>query len=115
MSQLMPVLGCPIRREIICHLVFGPAGVGALASAMELDASHISHELGCLYDAGVVEFKRKGKSRVYRLARCVIARIEDDMLHLSVCGSAGERLLVASRTPASFSRRAALPQYRQGG
>ena len=60
-------LGDPVRRALVTRLARGEATVGQLAEPFALTPQAISHHLGVLRRAGLVEQRREGTSRPCRL------------------------------------------------
>lgn len=80
-AELLRVLGNPQRLLILCHLVEGEVGVGALRGRLDLSQSALSQHLAVLREAGVVEARRDGLQVFYSLAegpaREVMATLHD--------------------------------------
>ena len=60
-------LGDPQRRAILAILGDGPRAVGQLADALPVSRPAVSFHLRLLKEAGLVEEKRSGTRRIYRL------------------------------------------------
>ena len=67
--KMMRVLGDATRLRIIRALLEQGCCVGELAKRLNLGQARISHSLGILRAAGVVEGVRRGKSVVYEVNR----------------------------------------------
>ena len=67
MADLIGVLAEPNRRRLLELLSSGEKSVIELASRFGVTRSAISQHLGVLADAGLVEARRQGRFRYYRL------------------------------------------------
>lgn len=60
----------PTRRRLLEHLVSGPSGAGDLARRLDLPRVNVSHHLGVLAEAGLVELRgRRAAVRAEALTR----------------------------------------------
>ena len=66
-AAAMKVLADPNRIRIIRALVGGPRRVGQVAVAACLPPHRVSHHLGRMRLAGLVETRREGRFVVYRI------------------------------------------------
>jgi DNA-binding transcriptional ArsR family regulator len=66
-SGTFQVLSDPTRLRIIHELLSGPKSVGTLATACDVSASAVSHQLQRLRDLRLVAFTRKGTTLSYEL------------------------------------------------
>src|SRR6266540_6811248 len=66
-SGTFQVLSDPTRLRIIHELLSGPKSVGALATACDVTASAVSHQLQRLRDLRLVSFTRTGSTLFYEL------------------------------------------------
>jgi len=64
-SGTFQVLADPTRLRIIHQLLSGAKSVGALASACDVSASAVSHQLQRLRDLRLVSFTREGRTLFY--------------------------------------------------
>lgn len=84
-AALLRSLGNEQRLLVLCHLVEGELGVGALLSRIALSQSALSQHLGVLREAGLVQTRREGQQVFYSLvpgpAQQVMAT-----LHAIYCG-----------------------------
>lgn len=80
-SVLLKTIGNPQRLMILCHLVEGELGVGALHERLSLSQSALSQHLAVLREAGVVGTRREGVQVFYSLepgpAQRVMATLHD--------------------------------------
>lgn len=67
-AGLLRLLANEKRLLVLCHLVEGEQGVGALADAVGLSPSALSQHLALLRDSGVVATRRESQAIFYRLA-----------------------------------------------
>ena len=68
-AELLKALGEPLRLRIIDELRHGPRNVSELSDRLESEVVTVSHHLGILRHAGLVERQRQGRFILYRLAR----------------------------------------------
>jgi len=66
-SGTFQVLSDPTRLRIIHELLSGPKSVGVLATACDVSASAVSHQLQRLRDLRLVAFTRRGSTLFYEL------------------------------------------------
>ena len=68
-AKLLQALGNERRLMVLCRLVeWGEGNVGSLAKAAGLSQSATSQHLAKMRDEGIVEFRREGQTRWYRIA-----------------------------------------------
>lgn len=65
-ARMFAALGEPTRLKIATHLLTGPQHVGALAELVGEPMVNISHHLGVMRQAGVLEDEKHGRQVVYR-------------------------------------------------
>lgn len=85
-SALLKTLGNPQRLMILCHLVEGELGVGALHERLALSQSALSQHLAMLREAGVVTTRREGVQVFYALQPGPAQRVMAT-LHGIYCGA----------------------------
>jgi DNA-binding transcriptional ArsR family regulator len=66
-AEAMQALSTPSRVRLLARLCDGPSSVGALASAVGLEQSLVSHQLRLLRHLGLVRRVRDGRLAVYEL------------------------------------------------
>ena len=67
-AKLLQALGNERRLMVLCRLVeWGEGNVGSLAEAARLSQSATSQHLAKMRDEGIVEFRREGQTRWYRI------------------------------------------------
>jgi DNA-binding transcriptional ArsR family regulator len=66
-AEAMQVLSAPSRLRLLARLHAGPASVGDLAEAVEMEASAVSHQLRLLRHLGLVAGRRDGRQVIYEL------------------------------------------------
>jgi DNA-binding transcriptional ArsR family regulator len=67
-AALLRLLGNEKRLLVLCHLVEGEQGVGALAEAVGLSQSALSQHLALLRESSLVATRREAQAVFYRLA-----------------------------------------------
>lgn len=83
-AGLLRLLGNDKRLLVLCHLVDGEMGVGALADAVGLSPSALSQHLSLLRDSGLVATRRQAQAVFYRLADPKAAEVLG-LLHRLYC------------------------------
>lgn len=87
-AERMQMLSTPSRVQILGRLKEGPCSVGALAEAVGMEASAVSHQLRSLRQLGLVIGERRGKQVVYGLHDSHVAELLDQVIfhvqHLSL-------------------------------
>jgi len=73
-AEKLRALGDPIRIKIIDSLRVCPMNVSELADCLELEVVTVSHHLGVLRHADLVERKKEGRFVVYSLHEEVFRR-----------------------------------------
>ena len=81
-AGIMKVLSESPRLLIIRTLIPGPCHVAAIAEQTHLTPARVSHHLGRMRLAGVVECSREGQTIVYRIAPSIAM---PDGLDLGCC------------------------------
>jgi DNA-binding transcriptional ArsR family regulator len=66
----------PTRRELLDLLRQGERTAGELAEPFDVTRSRISQHLGVLLDAGLVERRKDGRRRMYRLRAEPLEEVE---------------------------------------
>lgn len=66
-AETMQALATPSRLKILGRLTQGPCGVNALAEAVEMRGSAVSHQLRILRHLGLVVGRRDGRQIIYDL------------------------------------------------
>lgn len=88
-AERLKALSEPCRLRIVSSLRNGPKNVGELASELDSSVVTVSHHLGILRAAGLVERDRDGRFIVYRLPVEVFQRPSNanslDYLDLGCC------------------------------
>jgi DNA-binding transcriptional ArsR family regulator len=57
----------PRRREILNYLVLRERPVGEIVAALGMEQPSVSKHLGVLLDVGLVNVRREGRQRMYRV------------------------------------------------
>jgi ArsR family transcriptional regulator len=88
-ARLLRALADPERLRIINCLRDGPRNVGEIAACVGDQVVNVSHHLGVLRHAGVVQDEKQGRFVVYRLHPDVFRPADDapggDHLDLGCC------------------------------
>jgi ArsR family transcriptional regulator len=88
-SRRLKALADPERLRIVQCLRYGEMSVGDIALALEAELANVSHHLGVLRHAGLVEDRRDGKYILYSLHASVFqpgaGRKPSAMLDLGCC------------------------------
>ena len=79
-AERMQVLATPSRVQILGHLKGGPCSVGALAQAVGMESSAVSHQLRSLRHLGLVIGERRGKQIFYALHDPHVAELLDQAI-----------------------------------
>jgi len=66
-AETMQALSTPSRLKILGRLAQGPCGVNALAEAVEMRGSAVSHQLRILRHLGLIVGRRDGRQVIYGL------------------------------------------------
>jgi ArsR family transcriptional regulator, nickel/cobalt-responsive transcriptional repressor len=66
-AETMQALATPSRLRILARLYDGPASVGEISEAVEMDGSAVSHQLRILRHLGLVVGEREGRRVNYSL------------------------------------------------
>lgn len=82
-AELLGALAAPERLQIVRILRGGPKTVSELAELVGSAVVNVSHHLGVLRHAGLVQNERKGRCIVYSLSPEV--RQQDEHLNLGCC------------------------------
>lgn len=75
------MLASPSRLQILGWLKHGPCSVGALADAIGMEASAVSHQLRSLRQLGLVVGERRGKQVFYGLHDSHVAELLDQAIY----------------------------------
>jgi DNA-binding transcriptional ArsR family regulator len=79
-AERMQMLASPSRVLILGRLKDGPTSVGALADAVGMEASAVSHQLRSLRHLGLVVGERRGKQVFYALHDAHVAELLDQAI-----------------------------------
>jgi DNA-binding transcriptional ArsR family regulator len=66
-AEMLRALADPVRLRIIDALRAAPKCVSELSETLDLEVVTVSHHLGILHSAGILEREKKGRFKVYRL------------------------------------------------
>lgn len=99
-AETMQALATPSRVRILGRLRDGPANVNALAAAVGMEPSAVSHQLRLLRHLGFVTGRREGRQVVYDLYDDHVAHLLDEAIsHVEHV-----QLGLAGRTAAGLAR-----------
>jgi DNA-binding transcriptional ArsR family regulator len=79
-AERMQMLASPSRVLILGRLKQGPCSVGALADAVGMESSAVSHQLRALRHLGLVVGERRGKQVFYALHDSHVAELLDQAI-----------------------------------
>lgn len=82
-ATTLQALATPSRLLILTELRQGPRQVGALAEAVGMEQSAVSHQLRLLRNLGLVTGARSGRSIVYSLYDNHVAQLLDEAVYHS--------------------------------
>jgi DNA-binding transcriptional ArsR family regulator len=80
-AERMQMLASPSRLQILGWLKHGPCSVGALAKAIGMESSAVSHQLRSLRHLGLVVGERRGKQVIYDLHDTHVAELLDQAIY----------------------------------
>ena len=80
MSEILKALSEPTRREILRILRSDDLPAGEIASKFDASWPTISHHLGVLKDANLVQVERRGQSLIYSLNATVLQEVLAELL-----------------------------------
>ena len=99
-SEHMQMLATPSRVQILGCLKAGPRSVGALADAVGMEASAVSHQLRSLRQLGLVVGERRGKQVIYGLHDSHVAELLDQaVFHVQHLTQGAPEPLDSTSTP----------------
>jgi DNA-binding transcriptional ArsR family regulator len=81
-AQQLRALADPLRLQLVYILFHGAQDVTQLCQAVALETASVSHHLGVLIDAGIVQRLRESRKIVYSL-NPVVAEIRPQVLKLA--------------------------------
>ena len=87
-AEKLRALSEPIRLRIVDCLRSGPKNVGEIGVSVEAEVVTVSHHLGILKNAGIVERQKQGRFVIYRLAEGIMQPARPDApdhLNLGCC------------------------------
>ncbi len=84
-AELLGALAAPERLQIVGTLRDGPKSVSELAELLGAAVVNVSHHLGVLRHAGLVQNERRGRYIVYSLAPEVLQQGAAEHLNLGCC------------------------------
>ncbi|SFH55960.1 ArsR/SmtB family transcription factor [Planctomicrobium piriforme] len=87
-AEKLRALGDPTRLKIIDVLREGERSVGDISDVLQQDIVLVSHHLGVLHQAGILDRKKQGRFVFYRLKEGLLSKPEKsdtDHLDLGCC------------------------------
>lgn len=88
-AEMLKALGEPMRLRIVDVLRNGPRNVGELSDELGAEVVTVSHHLGVLFHAGLVDREKQGRFVIYRLREGVLkadpAATDCEQLDLGCC------------------------------
>lgn len=100
-AESIQALAAPSRLRILARLHTGPASVNAIAAAIGMESSAVSHQLRLLRHLGLVTGRRDGRQVVYELYDDHVADLLEQVVshveHVRL-GVAGRRQTAESAT-----------------
>jgi ArsR family transcriptional regulator, arsenate/arsenite/antimonite-responsive transcriptional repressor len=85
-DDMIRALGDPTRRSILRALRAGDLTAGEIASQFPITGASVSHHLGVLRSAGLVQSERNGRSIVYSLDGAVFGECMQELTSLLEAG-----------------------------
>ncbi|GJM24453.1 MAG: transcriptional regulator [Phycisphaerae bacterium] len=76
-SDVYNAIAEPQRRAILDYLAAGEYPVNSVVEALEMDQPSVSKHLGLLKEVGLVEVRRAGRQRLYRMNGAGIQTVHD--------------------------------------
>jgi len=102
-AGMLAAVGEPTRMLILFRLARGPHHVGALAGAIGTPMVNMSHHLGVMRQAGLLDDEKDGRRVVYRF-RPEISVPGDDPAVLATLAFGGYRLVIMKENAAAGVR-----------
>ena len=93
LAEISAVISGSVRLEILKSLIMASRGVTQLADDLELEISHVSHNLRVLKANGLVDVKRRKRSKVYYLTERVRGSPNGQFIELDIRLPSGESAL----------------------
>jgi len=66
-AGMLAAVGEPTRMQVLRHLARGPRNVGQLAAAVGIPMVNMSHHLGVMRTAGLLDHEKDGRRVIYSL------------------------------------------------
>jgi len=103
-ARMFAALGEPTRLQVASLLLAGPLNVGELAKLVDIPMVNMSHHLGVMRQAGLLEDEKQGRRVVYRFREGVLTPGDGDgVLGTLVFGPF--RVVVVARPTAPKAKR----------
>ncbi len=78
-------LSNPLRIKIVSSLEKKPKSVTQLSKEIKIEQSKVSHALKGLKECRIVQFKQKGKQRIYSLTETIVPILKLISCHSKEC------------------------------
>jgi DNA-binding transcriptional ArsR family regulator len=82
LSKTLQALSDPTRREIMRMLNNGDLSAGDIASKFNISMPSVSHHLGVLKNAEIVQARRQGQSIIYSMNATVVQEFLQELMDL---------------------------------
>ncbi len=89
MDETIRALADPTRREILKALRSGDLTAGEIGERFPITAASVSHHLGVLKDAKLVQVERDGRNMVYSLNTTVFQDFVEELMEFFGVGGEG--------------------------
>jgi DNA-binding transcriptional ArsR family regulator len=76
-ARMFAALGDPTRLKIVAILLDGPQHVGELAKIIDIPMVNMSHHLGVMRQAGLLEDEKQGRKVLYKFRGDVFTPARD--------------------------------------
>ncbi len=86
MAALFAAVAEPTRVQVLHHLTGGPLHVGKLAELVGIPIVNMSHHLGVMRQAGVLDDNKHGRRVVYSLRKDIYTPGGEDLVGVLVFG-----------------------------
>ena len=86
MAALFAAVAEPTRVQVIHHLTNGPMHVGKLAELVGIPIVNMSHHLGVMRQAGVLDDNKHGRRVVYSIRKDIFSPGDDEHVGILTFG-----------------------------
>jgi DNA-binding transcriptional ArsR family regulator len=102
-AAILAALAEPTRLRIVYHLARGPHHVSRLAELLDIPMVNMSHHLGVMRQAGLLEDEKDGRKVVYKFRPEVFAAGNDGVVGTVTAGPM-RLVILADHAPAVLPR-----------